>query len=180
ATAVLTRAQFPPYSAPTERSRTAMTTPAQRSALMAGYRMLDLSDEKGMLCAKIFADMGVEGLKVERPGGDPARSLPPFHQDEPDAAKSLLWFAYNDGRKSATLDLATADGRAVFQDLVKVSDVVLESFPIGYLDSLGLGYEALFRLNPRIILTSLTPFGDTGPGRDQQAEDVVLWATGGM
>ncbi|MBI3303863.1 MAG: CoA transferase [Deltaproteobacteria bacterium] len=157
-----------------------MTTPAQRSVLMAGYRMLDLSDEKGMLCGKIFADMGVEVIKVERPGGDPARTLPPFYQDEPDPEKSLFWFAYNAGKKSVTLDLSTSDGRAVFQDLVKVSDFVLESFPVGYLDSLGLGYEALSRLNPRIILTSLTPFGDTGPGRDQQVDDLVLWATGGM
>jgi len=157
-----------------------MTTPAQRSRLMAGYRMLDLSDEKGMLCGKIFADMGVEVIKIEQPGGDPARNLQPFHQDEPDPEKSLFWFAYNAGKKSVTLDLATADGRAVFQDLVKVSDFVLESFPVGYLDSLGLGYDALSRVNPRIILTSLTPFGDTGPGREQQADDLVLWATGGM
>jgi len=157
-----------------------MTAPAQRSALMAGYRMLDLSDEKGMLCGKIFADMGVEVIKVEPPGGDPARHLPPFHHDEPDPEKSLLWFAYNAGKKSVTLDLATADGRAVFQDLVKVSDFVLESFPPGYLDGLGLGYEVLSRLNPRVILTSLTPFGDSGPGRDHQADDLVLWATGGM
>jgi len=147
---------------------------------MAGYRMLDLSDEKGMLCGKIFADMGVEVIKIEQPGGDPARNLQPFHQDEPDPEKSLFWFAYNAGKKSVTLDLATADGRAVFQDLVKVSDFVLESFPVGYLDSLGLSYDALSRLNPRIILTSLTPFGDTGPGREQQADDIVLWATGGM
>jgi crotonobetainyl-CoA:carnitine CoA-transferase CaiB-like acyl-CoA transferase len=157
-----------------------MTAPAQRSALMAGYRMLDLSDEKGMLCGKIFADMGVEVIKVERPGGDPARSLPPFHRDEPDPEKSLFWSAYNAGKKSVTLDLATADGRAVFQDLVKVSDFVLESSPPGSLAGLGLGYEVLSRLNPRVILTSLTPFGDTGPGRDHQADDLVLWATGGM
>src|SRR5436309_8092641 len=135
-----------------------MPTPAQPSALMAGYRMLDLSDEKGMLCGKIFADLGTEVIKVERPGGDPARALPPFHHDEPDPEKSLFWFAYNTGKKSVTLDLATADGRAVFQDLVKVSDFVLESFPLGYLASLGLEYEALSRFNPRVILTSLTPF----------------------
>ena len=157
-----------------------MTTPAQRSALMAGYRMLDLSDEKGILCGKIFADLGAEVIKVERPGGDPARALPPFYHDEPDPEKSLFWFAYNAGKKSVTLDLTTADGRAVFQDLVKVADFVLESFPVGYLESLELGYAALSRLNPRIILTSLTPFGDTGPGWNQQADDVVLWATGGM
>src|SRR5262245_19014623 len=102
---VLTPAQLPPYSAPTERSGNPMTTPAQRSTLMAGYCMLDLSDEKGMLCGKIFADMGVEVIKVERPGGDPARRLPPFHQDNPHPEKSLFWFAYNAGKKSVPLDL---------------------------------------------------------------------------
>lgn len=154
-----------------------MTT---RSALMAGYRMLDLSDERGMLCGKIFADMGAEVIKVEPPGGDPARTLPPFYKDDVDPEKSLFWFAYNTGKKSVTLNLNTADGRAVFQGLVKVSDFVVEAFPVGYLDSLGLGYEALSRLNPRVILTSLTPFGDREPGRSQQADDLVLWATGGM
>lgn len=154
-----------------------MTTP---HALMAGYRMLDLCDERGMLCGKIFADMGAEVIKVEPPGGDPARTLPPFYHDEVDREKSLFWFAYNTGKKSVTLNLDTADGRAVFCDLVKISDFVVESFPVGYLDSLGLGYDTLSRLNPRIILTSLTPFGDAEPGRSQQADDLILWATGGM
>lgn len=152
----------------------------ERSALMAGYRMLDLSDEKGMVCGKMFADMGTEVIKIERPGGDPARALPPFYHDDPDPEKSLYWLAYNTGKKSVTLDLATSDGRAVFQELVKTADFIVESFPVGYLESLGLHYEALARLNPRIILTSLTPFGDSGPGRDQQADDLILWATGGM
>jgi len=157
-----------------------MSTPVQRSVLMAGYRMLDLSDEKGLLCGKIFADMGAEVIQVEPLGGNPARTIPPFYKDEVDPEKSLFWFSYNTGKKSITLDLATSEGRVVFQDLVKVSDFVLESFPVGYLDNLGLGYEGLSRLNPRIILTSITPFGDMEPGRDQQADDIVLWATGGM
>ena len=157
-----------------------MTTSAPtRSALMAGYRVLDLSDEKGMLCGKMFADMGAEVIKIEPPGGDAARSLPPFYHDEPDPEKSLFWFAYNAGKKGVTLDLTTADGRAVLRDLVAVSDFVLETFPVGYLDELGLGYEALAQCNPRIILTSITPFGDTEAGRDQQADDLIAWATGG-
>ena len=83
-----------------------MTTSAPtRSALMAGYRVLDLSDEKGMLCGKMFADMGAEVIKIEPPGGDAARSLPPFYHDEPDPEKSLFWFAYNAGKKGVTLDL---------------------------------------------------------------------------
>lgn len=160
-----------------------MTTSAPngpvRSALMAGYRVLDLSDEKGMLCGKMFADMGAEVIKLEPPGGDSARTLPPFYHDEVDPEKSLYWFAYNAGKKGVTLDLTTADGCAVFRDLVRVSDFVIETFPVGYLDELGLGYQALSQLNPRIILTSITPFGDTAAGRGQQADDLIAWATGG-
>ncbi len=157
-----------------------MTTSAPtRSALMAGYRVLDLSDEKGMLCGKMFADMGAEVIKIEPPGGDTARSLPPFYHDEADPEKSLFWFAYNAGKKGVTLDLTTADGRAVLRDLVAVSDFVIETFPVGYLDELGLGYAALAQCNPRIILTSITPFGDTEAGRNQQADDLIAWATGG-
>ena len=156
-----------------------MTTAARRSDLMAGYRVLDLSDERGMLCGKIFADMGAEVIKIEEPGGDSARTLPPFYHDEIDPEKSLFWFAYSAGKKSVTIDLTTADGKAVFCDLVKVSDFVIESSPVGHLDELGLGYADLSRLNPRIILTSITPFGDTEPGRSQQADDLIAWATGG-
>lgn len=151
-----------------------------RSELLAGYRMLDLTDEKGLLCGKVFADLGAEVIKVERPGGDPARNIPPFYKDEVHPEKSLFWFAYNTGKKSITLDLTTADGRAVFRDLVKISDFVVESFPVGYLEELGLGYEALSQLNPRVILTSITPLGDGSPGRDYRADDLVLWALGGM
>ena len=150
------------------------------SELLAGYRMLDLTDEKGLLCGKVFADLGAEVIKVERPGGDSARNIPPFYKDEAHPEKSLFWYAYNTGKKGITLDLTTADGREIFCDLVKISDFVVESFPVGYLEGLGLGYEALSRLNPRIILTSVTPFGDAGPGRDYQADDLVLWALGGM
>lgn len=160
-----------------------MTTSASNgllpSTLMAGYRVLDLSDEKGMLCGKMLADMGAEVIKVEPPGGEAARTLPPFYHDEADPEKSLFWFAYNAGKKGITLDLTNADGRAVFQALVAASDFVIETFPVGYLDKLGLGYEALAQCNPRIILTSITPFGDTEAGRGQQADDLIAWATGG-
>ena len=134
---------------------------APRSELMAGYRVLDLSDEKGMLCGKIFADMGAEVIKIEPPGGDTARTLPPFYHDQVDPEKSLFWLAYNTGKKSVSLDLTTADGQAAFRELASVSDFVIETFPPGYLDALGLGYPALSQLNPRLILTSITPFGDT-------------------
>ena len=122
------------------------------------YRVLDLTDEKGFLCGKLLADLGAEVIKVERPGGEPSRNIPPFYQDIPHPEKSLYWWAYNLNKKGITLDTETADGKAIFQKLVRGSDFVIESFPVGYLNSLGLGYSTLKDWKPSLILTSsITP-----------------------
>ncbi|MGA8060457.1 MAG: CoA transferase, partial [Candidatus Binataceae bacterium] len=149
------------------------------SELLSGFRMLDLADEKGALCAKIFADMGADVIKVEPPQGCSTRRIPPFVDDLPDAERSLYFIAYQAGKRSVTLSLDSPDGRALLEDLVRKSDFLLESFPVGYMESIGLGYERLAELNPRIIHTSITPFGDTGPGRNYKAADIVSWAAGG-
>ena len=138
------------------------------SELLSGFRMLDLADEKGALCGKIFADMGADVIKVEPPQGCPTRRMPPFVDDLPDAERSLYFIAYQAGKRSVTLNLDSPDGRALLEDLVRKSDFLLESFPVGYMESIGLGYERLAELNPRIIHTSITPFGDTGPGKQLQ------------
>lgn len=148
--------------------------------LLKGFRMLDLSDEKGALCGKIFADLGADVIKVEPPGGCPTRRIPPFLDDRPGLDTSLYFLAYQAGKRSVTLNLESSDGRALMAELAKRSDFLLESFPVGYLDSLGLGYEPLSELNPRLIYTSITPFGDSGPGRSYKAYDIVSWAAGGM
>jgi len=149
------------------------------SELLSGFRMLDLADEKGALCSKIFADMGADVIKVEPPQGCSTRRIPPFVDDVPDAERSLYFIAYQAGKRSVTLNLDSPDGRALLEDLVRKSDFLLESFPVGYLESIGLGYERLAELNPRIIHTSITPFGDTGPGKNYKACDIVSWAAGG-
>ncbi len=149
------------------------------SELLSGFRMLDLADEKGALCGKIFADMGADVIKVEPPQGCSTRRIPPFVDNLPDADRSLYFIAYQAGKRSVTLNLDSPDGRALFEDLVRKSDFLLESFPVGYLESIGLGYERLAAFNPRIILTSVTPFGDAGPGRNYKACDIVSWASGG-
>lgn len=149
------------------------------SELLSGFRMLDLADEKGSLCGKIFADMGADVIKIEPPAGCSTRRIPPFLDDRPDPDKGLYFIAYHAGKRSATLNLESADGRELMKDLVRKSDFLLESFPIGYMDSLGLGYESLAEINPRIIHTSVTPFGDMGPGKNYAAADIVSWAAGG-
>ncbi|MFC1864695.1 CaiB/BaiF CoA transferase family protein [Chloroflexota bacterium] len=148
--------------------------------MLSPYRVLDLTDEKGLMCGKILGDLGADVIKIERPGGDPARSIGPFYHDEPDPEKSLFWFAFNTSKRGITLDIETADGQELFKRLVESADFVIESFLPGYMDKLGLGYSALEKVNPGVILVSITPFGQTGPYKDYKAPDIVAWAMGGQ
>ena len=132
------------------------------------------------MCGKIFADLGAEVIKVEPPGGCSTRRIPPFLEDEVGLDRGLYFIAYQAGKKSVTANLESADGRAIVAELAKKCDFLVESFPLGYLDSIGLGYDALAKLNPRLIYTSITPFGDTGPGKDYKWADIITWAAGGM
>ena len=147
--------------------------------MLKGYRVLDLSDEKGYLCGKILSDLGAEVIKIEPPGGDSGRNIGPFAKNAPDPDKSLYWFAYNIGKKSITLNIESEDGREIFKKLVTVSDFVIESYTPGYLDSLILGYSEISQINPKIIMVSISPFGQNGPYRDYKAPDIVLMAMGG-
>jgi crotonobetainyl-CoA:carnitine CoA-transferase CaiB-like acyl-CoA transferase len=136
-----------------------MAKKKKANTLLAPYRALDLTDEKGLLCGKTLADMGADVIKVERPGGDPARRIGPFYHDEPDPEKSLYWFACNTNKRGITLNIETTDGQEIFKRLVKTADFVIESFDPGYMSSLGLGYPDLEKINPKIIMVSITPFG---------------------
>lgn len=147
--------------------------------MLSPYRVLDLTDEKGMLCGKILGDLGADVIKVERPGGDASRAIGPFYKDEPDPEKSLYWFAYNSSKRGITLDIGTADGREMFLELVKTADIVVESFPPGFMEKIGLGYADLEKVKKDIIMVSVSPFGQTGPYRDWKAPDLVAWAMGG-
>jgi crotonobetainyl-CoA:carnitine CoA-transferase CaiB-like acyl-CoA transferase len=151
-----------------------------RSELLKGFRMLDLADEKGALCGKIFADMGADVIKVEPVAGCTTRAIPPFLEDQPGPDRGLYAIAYHAGKRSITLNLESAEGSRLLIDLVKQSDFLVESYPVGYLERLGLGYEALDQANPRIIYASITPFGDQGPAKNYKAADIITWAAGGM
>jgi len=150
------------------------------TSLLDALRVLDLTDHKGFFCGKILADLGADVIKIEKPGGDPARRLGPFYGNTPDPEKNLHWFAYNLNKRSITLDIETAEGKTLFKKLVQGAHLVIESYPVGYLDQLQLGYTALSAINPRIILTSITPFGHTGPCKDYKGTDVVCMAMGGL
>jgi len=147
---------------------------------LSPYRALDLTNEKGYLCGKILADLGADVIKVEPPDGDPGRNIGPFYHDIPDKEKSLHFFAYNMNKRSMTLNIETREGQEIFKRLVKTADFVIESFAPGYMDKIGLSYLILKGINPRIIMVSITPFGQTGPRKDWKASDIVAIAMGGL
>lgn len=149
-------------------------------SLLSPYRVLDLTDEKGFLCGKILGDLGADVIKIERPGGDPSRNIGPFYGDVPDPERSLYWWAYNTSKRGITLNIEIPEGREIFKKLVKTTDFVIESFPPGIMDKLGLGYSTMSNINPRVILTSITPFGQEGPCKEYRASDIVAMATGGL
>ena len=153
----------------------------QREGLpLAPYRVLDLADEKGAFCARILADLGAEVIKIERPTGAPERNRGPFHHDMPHPERSLHWFIFNANKKGITLNIETTDGREILRKLARGADFVVESFPIGYLDRLGLSYTELSAINPRLILVSITPFGQAGPYSHYKGCDIVYMALGGL
>ena len=127
----------------------------QRQTLLGSYRVLDLTDEKGFLCGKMLADMGADVIKVEKPKGDNSRNIGPFYHKKADPEKNLLWFAYNLNKRGITLDIESEEGQNLFKKLIKTADFVIESFQPGYLDKIGLGYEVLSEINPRIIICTL-------------------------
>ncbi len=148
--------------------------------LLAPYRVLDLTDDRGLLCGKILADLGADVLQIEPPGGSPARNIGPFYEDDPRPEKSLFWWSYAANKRSITLDLEQRDGRALLEKLVAEADFLIESYAPGYLEGLGLGYEHLASINPKLVMVSITPFGQDGPYSNYQASDIVGMALGGF
>jgi len=148
--------------------------------MLSPYRVLDLTDEKGLLCGKILADLGADVIQVEKPEGNPARRIPPFFEDVAGPERSLYWLAFSAGKRSITLDWDTEAGKDLFKRLAKTADFIVESFSPGDLERTGLGYDVLTKANPRLIMASIAPFGQTGPFRDYKAGDLVASAMGGM
>src|SRR5919205_394003 len=122
-------------------------------------RVLDLADETGSLCGRILADLGADVLKVEPPGGDPGRRVPPFAHDQPDPDSSLSWLAANAGKRGITCNLDTETGRGLFVRLVERADVVVST--ARWLGP-GLQYDDLALVNGRLIFAALRPYGSHG------------------
>ena len=148
--------------------------------LLGPYRVLDLTDERGLLCGKILADLGADVVQVEPPGGSTARNIGPYYRDEVDPEKSLFWWAYAANKRGITLNVNTADGRTLLKRLVKGADFLIESHPPGYMNGLGMGYEDLSGINPGLVMVSITPFGQDGPYSAYKSTDIVGMAMGGF
>jgi crotonobetainyl-CoA:carnitine CoA-transferase CaiB-like acyl-CoA transferase len=144
---------------------------------LEGIRVLELANYMaGPYCGMLLADLGAEVIKVENPqGGDFSRLTAPFI-----AGESAGFMALNRNKKSLTLNLKSQRGHALFLDLVRTADVLVENFRPGTMDDLGIGYPALAAINPRLIYSSASGFGQTGPYRHRAALDLIVQGMSGL
>jgi crotonobetainyl-CoA:carnitine CoA-transferase CaiB-like acyl-CoA transferase len=154
-----------------------MATPVE---FLKGFRALDLTGLSGQLCGRILADLGMEVIKIEPPGGDPVRCLAPFVASPDGNTLSTVFAHLNAGKSSKALDLGEEADRVVFKQLVKTADVVLESFQPGELERKGLGYKDLAAINPALVMASITAFGQQGPKKNFLYNDLVALAESGF
>ena len=156
-----------------------------RSGALSHVRVLDLSRVlAGPWASQLLADLGAEVVKIERPGtGDETRGWGPPWLTTPDGVEtreSAYFACTNRGKKSVTVDLSRPEGQAIVRRLAARSDVLLENFKVGSLSRLGLGWEDLSPLNPRLVYCSITGFGQSGPYKDRPGYDFVVQAMGGL
>jgi crotonobetainyl-CoA:carnitine CoA-transferase CaiB-like acyl-CoA transferase len=148
-------------------------------SMLSPYRVLDLSDERGLLCGQLLADLGADVIKVEPPGGAPARAIGPFLNDTPGPERSLYWWSYNRNKRGITLDLERPAGRELLKRLAARADFFIESSTPGRMAALGLGYAELAKTNPALVYVSITAFGQDGPKAHYADTDLILMAAGG-
>ncbi len=145
---------------------------------LAGLRVLDMTDEKGIYGTKMLADYGADVVRVEPRGGDPLRGRGPFLDGVPGLDRSLYWAYMNTSKRSVTLDWSTVDGRDILRRLVSSVDVVALSGESTFIRALEP--EHWMAADERLIVSAVTPFGLTGPFQDWSGNDFVAWATGGL
>lgn len=147
---------------------------------LSHLRVVDLTSELGWMAGQLFAAMGADVVKVEPPAGDPGRRIGPFLTETADPSYSCHWIACNAGKRSICLDIARPAGREVLSDLLQRSDIVFESFAPRDPARVGLAVEDLRRAHEKLIVVSITPYGQEGPYADYRASDSTLTAMGGL
>jgi benzylsuccinate CoA-transferase BbsE subunit len=152
----------------------------QTEGPLFGLRVLDLSGAAGQYCGKLFAGLGAEVILIEPPGGSPARKEGPFIDDVEGPESSIPFFYFNASKRSMVLDLDSEEDRGLFRRLVRHADVIVETEKPGAMAARGLGYDELRRIRPSLTYVAITPFGQTGPFVDYEADDLTLLALGGL
>ena len=149
--------------------------------MLSDIRVLDLTDDRGLIAGMILADLGADVIAVEPPEGSAARRRGPFANGSYAGGieDSLIWQSYARGKRSVVIDLESDAGRARFRELARTADAVIESADVGAMDALGLGYEALSADNAGLIYASITPFGSSGPKAGWAATDLTVAAAAG-
>ncbi|MBI4522720.1 MAG: CoA transferase [Deltaproteobacteria bacterium] len=160
-----------------------MSDPAvsQTPSALAHIRVIELGDIPASYATRLLADLGADVTKIEPPGGDPNRWLPPFAGDVEGSERSLTFINANTNKRSIVLDLAQSPSdREIFHALLSSADLLIEATPLGYLEEIGFTDEKLRSLFPRLVIVSLTPFGRTGPYRRYKGSDAIANASGGF
>lgn len=156
--------------------------PSALQGSLRGVVVLDITRVvAGPFCSMILADLGATVIKVEHPDEpDYARDFPPLLKDSDGGTFSAFFAQYNRNKMAITLNMATPEGKGVLRSLVAKADVLVENFRAGTMDKLGLGYDELHKVNPALIYTALSGYGQTGPYRRRPAYDNSAQATGGL
>nr|MBP6815772.1 CoA transferase [Burkholderiaceae bacterium] len=149
------------------------------AGFLAPYRVLDLTDHRGLLAGRMLAQLGADVIQIEPPSGSPARAVGPFDDSVQEPHRSLYWAAYAACKRGVTCDLDSEAGQALLRRLVEKADFVIESETPGVMAARGLDQASLRALNPALIHVSITPFGSEGPKATWADSDLILWASGG-
>ena len=159
--------------------------PNQQNGIDAGalshLRVIELGDIPASYATRLLADLGADVIKVEPPGGDPNRLLPPFGGDIEDPERSLTFINANTNKRCVVLDLKNMSAdRGIFAKLLASANLFIEATPVGHLEKLGFTDESLKEINPALVTVSLNPFGRTGPYRNYKGSDAIANASGGF
>lgn len=150
------------------------------NSFFAGLKVIDFTGELGPYAAKLFANLGADVIHIEPPGGDPLRRVGPFFGNRPGPERSLPYLYYNGGKRSLVVDLDHQEGRQVLRRLCAQADLFIESCAPGYLDGIGLSYDGLSHDNPRLVQTSITLFGHSGPLSGAPGSELTCAALSGF
>ncbi len=150
-------------------------------SVLDDLKVLDIATMvSGPYCAKLFADMGADVVKIETPAGDPARKYGPFPGAEPHPEKSGLYLYNNTNKRGITIDLDNPQDIDAFKQLVIWADVLIDNHPPSFLEAVDLSWEALHELNPNLVFTSITPYGRTGPRRNAKGDELTIMHAGSL